>query len=99
MNTTAQQNSALNHEAIARLACQLWQQEGGQSGRDQEYWLRAEQQLRAISQQADVPTNNGLMKLNLAEGVARNTTSQPAKPAGANQASPPKRVPVKSKAK
>jgi hypothetical protein len=55
MNGTTQQKSALNHDEIARLASQLWQAEGSQSGRDQEYWLRAEQQLRAISQQGNKP--------------------------------------------
>jgi hypothetical protein len=53
MNTTPQQPAVINHEAIARLACRIWQQEGGQSGRDQEYWFQAEQQLRAISQLGD----------------------------------------------
>lgn len=36
----------IGHEAIARLAKQIWEQEGCQAGRDLDYWLRAEQVLR-----------------------------------------------------
>jgi len=51
MNTTTEQSAVLNHEAIASLACQIWEKNGRQAGRDQEFWLQAEQQLRASSQQ------------------------------------------------
>lgn len=35
------------HDEIARLAYLNWEKEGCPSGRDQDYWLEAEQQLRA----------------------------------------------------
>ena len=53
MNATSQLNVSLNHDEIAKVASQIWQAEGCQSGRDQEYWLQAERQLRAISQQGN----------------------------------------------
>ena len=99
MNTTTQQNRVLNHEEIARLASQIWQQEGGQSGRDQEYWLRAEQQLRAISQQGNVPNNRGLVQLNASESGRQIKAGQPGKPAGASDDRLQKRVSVKLKRK
>jgi len=51
MNASPQEFAAINYEAIARLAFINWKQEGRLTGRDREYWLRAEQKLRAISQQ------------------------------------------------
>jgi len=56
MNGTNWQPTATNHDEIARLACQLWQKEGCQSGRDNEYWLRAERHLRAVSQHENAPS-------------------------------------------
>jgi hypothetical protein len=50
MNATTNQKQVLNRDEIARLAWHMWQAEGDQSGRDEEYWLQAEQ-LLAISQQ------------------------------------------------
>ena len=37
---------------IARLACQIWQDGGHHGGRDREYWLLAEHQLR-VSRQSE----------------------------------------------
>jgi hypothetical protein len=37
------------HEAIAARARQLWEEAGRPAGRDEEFWLRAEQQLRSES--------------------------------------------------
>ena len=37
----------LNYDEIARVAWGLWQAEGCPQGRDQEHWLKAEQQLLA----------------------------------------------------
>jgi hypothetical protein len=51
MKTPSEQKSALSHDEIANLAWQLWEMEGSQHGRDQEYWFRAEQQLLAARQQ------------------------------------------------
>jgi hypothetical protein len=59
MKTPSEQKSALSRDEIANLAWQLWEKEGSQHGRDQEYWFRAEQQLLAARQQeisrTDVP--------------------------------------------
>jgi len=99
MNTTTQQNPVLNHEEIARLACQIWQKEGSQKGRDQEYWLRAEQQLRAISQQGNDPTSRGLLQLNVSESMMKSKANRLDKPAGASAGRPRKSISVKSKAK
>src|SRR5688572_20140603 len=50
MNTTNEpEKSKLIHEEIALLAYQLWQKDGQQTGRDLEYWLRAEKELYAMS--------------------------------------------------
>jgi hypothetical protein len=62
MNTTTQPHPGLSHDEIARLARRIWQQEGCQSGRDEEYWLQAEQQLRAISQQGNGQTHQASAK-------------------------------------
>ena len=40
MNTSAEPKTVLNREDIAAHAHQLWQHEGCQTGRDQEYWLK-----------------------------------------------------------
>ena len=49
MDTHAQPNPNLDHDAIAQLAWQIWQKEGCQNGRDVENWLQAEE-LLAIRQ-------------------------------------------------
>lgn len=36
----------LNSEHVAKCAYLLWEQEGYQHGKDREYWLRAEEQVR-----------------------------------------------------
>jgi hypothetical protein len=38
---------SINHHEIAQLAYLNWQKAGCPSGRDQEHWLEAEQQLKA----------------------------------------------------
>jgi len=45
MNTQA---TIITHEAIAEVAYLLWEKEGRPAGRDQELWLKAENQLKAI---------------------------------------------------
>ncbi|MDD5140628.1 MAG: DUF2934 domain-containing protein [Verrucomicrobiales bacterium] len=84
MNATTQQNPAPNHDDIAKLACQIWQTEGSQSGRDQEYWLRAEQQLRAISQQENTQANIAPVKRKVSSATRKNSASQPATPSGSS---------------
>ena len=44
---TSKEIPALNHDEIARLAYLNWEKEGRPHGRDQKYWLEAEQQIRA----------------------------------------------------
>jgi len=38
--------NSIPHEEIARLAYQAWEKDGRPAGRDMEYWLQAETQLR-----------------------------------------------------
>ncbi len=38
---------SFTHDVIAQRAYELFMQDGAQSGRDIEHWLRAEQELRA----------------------------------------------------
>jgi hypothetical protein len=58
MATATEQKQTLNCDEVAKVAWSLWQQDGCQHGRDQEYWFRAEQQLRA----ANNGQNNGAAK-------------------------------------
>jgi len=49
-NKRAMQNGTepmptFGHDDIAKAAWNIWQQEGRPEGRDQEHWLKAEQQL------------------------------------------------------
>jgi hypothetical protein len=57
MKTPTDQKPALSRDEIAALAWQIWEKEGSQHGRDQEYWFRAEQQLLAARQQEITPAN------------------------------------------
>lgn len=50
MNPKSQTPPVVAHDEVARLARQIWESEGCQSGKDQEYWLKAEAQLRATRQ-------------------------------------------------
>jgi hypothetical protein len=45
---------ALNHEDIARLAYQFWEERGRPSGSSEIDWLRAEQELQARPETAEV---------------------------------------------
>src|SRR5574337_1183661 len=47
MRTISEESVPATHDAIARLAKQIWEHEGRQTGRDLEYWLEAERQLHA----------------------------------------------------
>lgn len=45
---------------IAELAKQIWENDGRQAGRDLEYWLRAERELRATKNwTSKAPTSAG----------------------------------------
>jgi len=99
MNAIKQQSPVLNQAEVARLACQIWQQEGSQAGRDQEYWFRAEQQLRAISQQDNGPGKTALTCLDAPAANAKNLDGQPAILAGTTLARQPKRPNVRSSRK
>jgi hypothetical protein len=52
MKTKNENDTTANHDDIARLAQQIWEREGRQSGRDLEYWLRAECQMLSNSPRA-----------------------------------------------
>jgi hypothetical protein len=56
MKTAIEQKITPSRDEIANLAWQLWEKEGSQHGRDQEYWFRAEQQLLAAKQPQPSPT-------------------------------------------
>ena len=84
MNATAQHNPVLNHDEIAKLACQFWQAEGGQSGRDKEYWLRAERQLRAISQEGNGQAHDAPEKRKTSPAARMNSAIQPVAPVGSS---------------
>jgi hypothetical protein len=45
MNQTTIQHASLQHDEIARCAYLLWEHEGKPTGRDQEYWFRAQELL------------------------------------------------------
>ena len=69
---------ALDHQAIAQLAWQIWLTEGRQSGRDREYWFRAEQQLLAASRPPKEPANHAGVKRKTRPVTAKNSARRPA---------------------
>jgi len=91
MNAATQQKSALNHEAIAELARQIWHSEGCQNGRDQEYWLRAEQLLRAGGQQEKSEQSEAPPRRKVASATGKNSTIQKVS-AGASGSRPRKQM-------
>jgi hypothetical protein len=44
---TSREKIATNHDEIAKLAYLNWEKDGRPQGRDQKYWLEAEQQINA----------------------------------------------------
>ncbi len=50
----------IEHEAIAHLAQQIWEQEGRQAGRDLDYWLQAEQELQHSNAAMASAANGGV---------------------------------------
>jgi len=71
MNATIEQRPLLNHDAIANLASRIWEQNGRQAGRDQEYWLQAEWQLRGVSQREIGEANQAAPKRKGATATGR----------------------------
>jgi hypothetical protein len=49
MEAATEQKQTLNCDEVAKVAWSIWQQEGCPHGRDQEHWLKAEQQVLAAS--------------------------------------------------
>jgi len=58
---TVNESSPIPRDEIAQLAYLNWQRDGRPLGRDQEYWLEAEQQLKATKHlllAGDLPTTD-----------------------------------------
>ncbi len=85
MNTSAEPKTVLNREDIAAHAHQLWQHEGCQTGRDQEYWLKAEQQLRAALAQGNGGTTNVGATSNESSAKGKTTARPNAVPASSGR--------------
>jgi hypothetical protein len=49
MNNNMEKSVSSNESSVSRLAYQLWERAGRPAGRDLEFWLSAEQQLRAAT--------------------------------------------------
>ena len=57
MKTKINHSEAVERIVIDNLAWQIWEEEGRQMGRDQEYWFRAERQLLEVGRQESKRTN------------------------------------------
>lgn len=79
-------SSSLDPEQVALLAYYLWESEGAHHGRDQEYWFRAEKQLKTGGE----PAGNGSVAVQSAKGsyCARPEKSSHAIPHKKWQSSP-----------
>ena len=55
MNRTIESSVAVDETHVSRLAYQLWEQSGRPVGRDLEFWLTAEAQVRASAAPSPVP--------------------------------------------
>jgi hypothetical protein len=64
MNLANEPKPHSKHQKIAILARELWMSEGSQSGRDLEYWLRAERQVLAAGENGKEPQKNGAKRKN-----------------------------------
>ena len=77
MNKAIEQTVEASEANIGRLAYQLWEKAGRPAGRDLEFWLAAEAEVRAASRPALVhkqeaaPTLNGSDKSNKTPRVNR----------------------------
>jgi len=78
MQTATDQQQTLGHDEIAEAAWLIWQQEGSQQGRDQECWLKAEQQLLAAKRKQSGGVPNSAAKFRaLPAAVRRLATGKP----------------------
>lgn len=53
-NPSIAESNKLDQQAIGQLAFQLWDKAGRPSGKDLDFWLEAEKQLRAAAQPVPV---------------------------------------------
>jgi hypothetical protein len=75
MQKATEQQQRLSHDDIAKVAWSIWEQEGCPPGRDQEHWLKAEQQLLAAkSEQSAKPLISTTKLKTLAGPVRRSVT-------------------------
>jgi len=63
----------MNRNETAQLAYQLWEQEGKPSGRDVEFWLKAEAQLRTAPQPPVSKRKTIRSQFDLTPATPRNT--------------------------
>ncbi|MCL5097115.1 MAG: DUF2934 domain-containing protein [Candidatus Omnitrophica bacterium] len=84
MENIVTQKPISNEGEIARLAYSLWEKDGRQSGRDMEYWLAAELQLRAASAEPSVQAK-------AAHAAPEKAAPQPAASAPSRQQTKPSR--------
>jgi hypothetical protein len=78
-NSTSQQSS-INQEQVAQRAYELWEAGGQPVGRDLEYWLQAEAELRSANQ-----TSRSQMSSAQESGSKRDTSRPGAGSAGGFQ--------------
>jgi hypothetical protein len=57
MKTRSENETSANRDDIAKLAWQIWEREGRQTGRDLEHWLQAEREVLGRKNQAS-PTRS-----------------------------------------
>ncbi len=82
MDDTTFHHAPLNHDDIARRAYRLWEQEGKPVGRDQEFWFRAQQQLRRTEKQSKSVPGAACDAAEVAAAAAfRSVVPAPAPPA------------------
>ena len=62
MSATMVQKKSISRFEIARTAWLIWKNEGCQTGRDEEYRVRAEKQLLAARQQRKAAMNTAAAK-------------------------------------
>ena len=62
MKSKTEKKPAIPHDEIAALANQIWLAEGAQCGRDEEYWLKAEQQLQAARSPGKGPAKSAVTR-------------------------------------
>jgi hypothetical protein len=94
MQTATEQRTTLGHAEIAVVANDLWKKEGCQSGRDIDYWLRAEQQLLALNHKGQAQPGEAAARGKVSAATGRASAIQPAAPAGSRASNLRKRKSV-----